>query len=413
MNRTLPLFILVVALGCTSRGGELPVAAPHAVGLSHQELRKIGPVIANLIERKKIAGEVVVIAKDGHVVYSEAWGMQEIEGGKPMRTDTIFRIYSMSKAIVTAAALLLVEEGRLGLDDPLSRWIPELKHLQVQTSDGMRPPSRPPTVKDCMLHCAGYTYGGAKKPVDRAYADVKPLEATDLEDFAKRLALIPLAFDPGKDWIYSISIDVVGLVVERASGMTLDRFLKERIFTPLDMPDTGFSVPPEKLGRFAANYNRTTDGLKVGDAPATSKYGKTVTFFSGGGGLVSTARDYMRFLLMIEAGGELQGVRILKPETVRLMTTNQLPPEAFPIYFGKEIRHGTGFGLGFSIRTKNTEWDPAGREGEYGWGGAASTHYWVSPRDRLAVVTLEQTMPYSFETEFALKPIIYGALEPH
>ena len=405
MRRLIPL-VLIASLGCTVSGG----AAPGKLGLSSEKLQKIAPVIAEMIEKKKIAGEVIIIAKDGQIAFLEAWGKQDIEAGKPMRPDTIFRIYSMTKAIATAAALILVDDGKLGLDDPVEKWVPELKEVQVQTAEGMHKPARPPTVKDCMLHCAGYTYGGGGKPTEKAYREKKPLEAKDLDDFAARLASIPLTFEPGKDWIYGIGIDVVGLVVERASGMKLDRFLEERIFKPLDMKDTGFSVPPSKLDRFAVNYNRTPDGLKVQDAPATSKYAGTVTFFSGGGGLVSTARDYMRFLLMVEAGGELQGARILKRETVRLMTTDQLPREAFPIYFGKEVRHGTGFGLGFSVRTKNSEWDPAAREGEYGWGGAASTHYWTSPKDRLVVVTLEQTMPYSFDTEFALKGLIYDAI---
>jgi CubicO group peptidase (beta-lactamase class C family) len=401
---------LLLALGCAAPGGEVPVAAPEKVGLSSGKLRKIDAVIAEMVEKKKIAGEVIIIAKDGQVAFLQAWGKMDLEAGKPMRTDTIFRIYSMTKAIVTAAALVLFDEGKLGLDDPIGRWIPELKDLQVQAPDGVRMPARPPTVKDLMLHTAGFTYGGAGKPSDKLYGEKKPLEAKDLDDMAERLAAIPLAYDPGKDWIYSVSIDVLGLVVERVSGTKLDRFLEDRIFKPLDMRDTGFSVPPDKLDRFATNYTRTADGLKMGDAPATSKYAKPATFFSGGGGLMSTARDYVRFLLMVEGAGALQGVRILKPGTVRLMTTDQLPREAFPIYFGKQVRHGTGFGLGFSVRTKDTEWDPAGREGEYGWGGAASTHYWVSPKDRLVVVTLEQVMPYSFDTEFAVKGLIYDSI---
>jgi CubicO group peptidase (beta-lactamase class C family) len=409
MRRLFPL-VLLAALGCATRGGEVPVAAPEQVGLSSGKLHRIGPVIEEMIEKKKIAGEVLLIAKDGEIAYQKAWGRMDLEAGKPMRTDTIFRIYSMTKAIVTAAALVLFDEGKLGLDDPVGKWIPELKDLPVQAADGVRKPTRPPTVKDLMLHTAGFTYGGAGRPSDKLYGEKKPLEAKDLDDMAERLAAIPLAYDPGKDWIYSVSIDVLGLVIERVSGMKLDRWLEERIFKPLDLKDTGFSVPAEKLDRFAANYNRTPDGLKLGDAPGTSKYGRPATFFSGGGGLVSTARDYMRFLLMVEGAGELQGVRILKPGTVRLMTTDQLPREAFPIYFGKQVRHGTGFGLGFSVRTKDTEWDPSGREGEYGWGGAASTHYWVSPKDRLVVVTLEQTMPYSFDTEFAVKGLIYDAI---
>ena len=383
--RRLPLVLAALAL---------LAAAPRP----QEKLQKLDPVITGLIEKKKIAGEVIIVAKDGQVAFHEAWGKLDLESGKPMPKDAIFRIYSMTKAIVTAAALVLLDEGKLALDDPVSKSIPELKDLKVQSKEGPRPPSRAPTVKDLMLHTAGFTYAMAGKP----------LEAKDLDEMAARLAGATLAFDPGKDWQYSISIDVLGLVVERVSGMKLDRFLQERIFKPLDLKDTGFFVPQEKAERFASNYQKEGEGLKRIDLP--SKYLQPPTFLSGGGGLVSTARDYMRFLLMVEGGGELGGVRILKPETVRLMTTNQLPPEAFPIRFGQQIRHGTGFTLGFSVRTKDTEWDPQARAGEYGWGGAASTHYWVSPKDRLVVVTLEQVMPYSFETEFAVKGLIYEAL---
>ena len=221
-----------------------------------------------------------------------------------------------------------------------------------------------------MLHTAGFTYGTGPKALKEAFDRLKPLQSTNLEEMADKLAQIPLAFDPGTDWTYSVSIDVLGRVIEVASGQPLDVFLAKTIFEPLDMPDTAFNVPAEKLDRFAANYSRSADGLKVIDAPAQSHYAQKVTFFSGGGGLVGTARDYLRFLTMIQNGGELDGHRILRPETVVLMTTNQLPKEAFPIHFDKEARHGTGFGFGFSVRTANTKWDPSGRVGEYGWGGA-------------------------------------------
>ena len=237
------------------------------------------------------------------------------------------------------------------------------------------------------------------------------MESTDLKEMADKLAQIPLAFDPGTDWTYSVSIDVLGRVIEVVSGDSLDLFLQKTLFDPLKMSDTGFSVPPDKLARFAATYGRSPTRLKLLDDPAKSKFGKKVTFFSGGGGLVGTAMDYMRFLTMIQNGGELDGKQILKPGTVKLMTTNQLPQKAFPIYFGKEKRFGTGFGLGFSVRTKITKWDPDGHVGEYGWGGAASTHYWASPADKLIVVTLEQIMPYQWDTEIGVKKMIYNAIE--
>jgi CubicO group peptidase (beta-lactamase class C family) len=375
-----------------------------------ERIHKVDGVIGEMIAKNKLAGAIVVVAKDGAVVFTGTYGKMDIEAGKAMRPDAIFRVYSMTKAIATAAALILVEEKKLKLDAPLGDYVPELKDLQVYGAEGNRAPLRAPTVKDLMLHTAGSLYGNADRPAGKIYQEKKPLEAADLDEMARRLAMIPLAFDPGRDWVYSLSIDVLGLVVERASGMKLDRFLEERIFKPLDMKDSGFFVPAEKVDRFAANYQRGEQGLKLSDAPHESKYLKSPGLLSGGGGLVSTARDYLRFLLMVEAGGQLNGRRILAPETVRLMTTDQLPKEAFPIYFGKQVRHGTGFGLGFSVRTTDTEWDPQARAGEYGWGGAASTHYWVSPKDRVVVVTMEQTVPYSFDTEFAVKGLIYDAL---
>jgi CubicO group peptidase (beta-lactamase class C family) len=250
-----------------------------------------------------------MIAKNGKIAHFEPYGMMDREAGKPMRRDTIFRIYSMTKPIVSAAALILVEEGKLGLDDPVEKHVPELKNLKVRDGKELRKASRSPTVEDLMLHTAGFIYGFGGSALDKEYQKKKPLEAKGLNDMAARLAGLPLAFDPGTDWIYSLSIDILGLVIERASGRKLDRFLEERIFKPLDMRDTRFHVPPESVDRFAANYRRGKKGLEVIDAPGKSRYLKPPGMLSGGGGLVGTARDYMRFLMMIEAGGQLQGKR--------------------------------------------------------------------------------------------------------
>jgi CubicO group peptidase (beta-lactamase class C family) len=351
------------------------------------------------------------VSHGGKIGVFHTYGQMDREAGKPMAPDTIFRIYSMSKAITTAGALALYDAGKLKLDDPVSKYIPSFANLKVATTNGLRAPTRPMTVRDLMLHTSGMSYGGGPDALKEAYGRLKPMDAPNLAEMAERLSQVPLAFDPGTDWVYGVSIDVLGRVMEVASGESLDVYLERTIFKPLDMRDTAFHVPAEKLGRFAANYSRAPEGLKVIDAPANSKYGKPATLLSGGGGLVGTARDYMRFLAMIEKGGSLDGHRILRAETVKLMTSNQLPKKAFPIYFGKEKRHGTGFGLGFSVRTENTTWDPAGHVGEYGWGGAASTHYWASPADKLIVVTLEQIMPYQWDTEFGVKKLIYDAVK--
>jgi CubicO group peptidase (beta-lactamase class C family) len=390
--------------------GEIPVVSAAEAGLSEAKLAEVDRFMERQVADKKIAGGIVIVARDGKIGLFHAYGQMDLETNQPTRLDTIFRIYSMTKAITTAAALNLVDAGKIGVDDPVSKYIPSFADLKVATPSGLRAPKRPMSVRDLMLHTAGLTYGGPSDALKEAYDRLKPLQSKDLKEMTDKLAQIPLAFDPGTDWTYSAAIDVLGRVIEVASGETLDVYLKKTIFEPLDMPDTAFNVPPEKLPRFAANYTRSTGGLKVTDVPAKSAYAKEVTFFSGGGGLVSTAMDYLRFLTMIQNGGELGGHRILRPETVALMTTNQLPKEAFPIHFDKEVRLGTGFGFGFSVRTENTSWDPSGRLGEYGWGGAASTHYWVSPADKLIVITLEQIMPYQWDTEFGVKKIIYDAI---
>jgi len=387
------------------------MVAPADAGLSEGKLAEVDQFMEHQVTDHKVAGGIVVVSHDGKIGFFRTYGQMDREAKKRMLPDTIFRLYSMSKSITTAAALTLYDAGRIGLDDPVSKYIPSFADLKVATTNGLRAPTRPMTIRDLMLHTAGLTYGAGPDALKEAYSRLKPMDSANLEEMAAQLSKVPLAYDPGTDWIYSVSIDVLGRVIEVVSGEGFDVFLKKIIFDPLDMPDTAFNVPPEKLSRFAANYSRSPDGLKVVDAPVDSKYGKRITFFSGGGGLVGTARDYLRFLTMIVDDGELDGHRILKPATVKLMTSNQLPAKAFPIYFGKEIRYGTGFGLGFSVRTEITKWDPSGRVGEYGWGGAASTHYWVSPSDKLIVVTLEQIMPYEWDTEFGMKMLIYDAVQ--
>lgn len=400
--------VLVCGLsGLTTIAAEIPVVAPSEVGLAEAKLAEVDQFMERQVKDQKISGGLVMISRQGKIGFVHTYGQMDVEAKKPVQPDTIFRLYSMSKAITTAAALNLVDTGKIGLDDPVSKYIPSFAKLKVATAEGLRDPSREVTVRDLMLHTSGLSYGNGPDALKEAYKRLKPFESEKLEQMVEKLSQVPLAHDPGADWTYSSSIDVLGRVIEVVSGQSLDVFLRKTIFEPLDMPDTAFNVPPEKLARFAANYSRSPEGLKLIDEPAKSAFAKQVTLFMGGGGLVGTARDYMRFLTMIQSGGELDGHRILRSETVKLMTTNQLPEKAFPIHFDKEVRQGTGFSLGFSVRTENTKWDPAGHVGEYGWGGAASTHYWSSPADKLIVITLEQIMPYQFDTEFGLKQIIY------
>ncbi len=407
------LFILpsLLALCCILppvQAAQLPEATPAQLGLSTAELAKVDAFMKRQVEEQQIAGGIVMISSKGKICFFHTYGKQDLEADIPMQKDTIFRIYSMSKAITTAAALKLYEEGKIGLDDPVAKSIPSFRNLQVATEDGLRPPSRPVTVKDLMLHTSGITYDDGPEAIGKAWETQTPWEADGLADCVERLSKVPLAFDPGTDWNYGAGIDVLGRVVEVASGQPLDSYLKKTFFDPLDMPDTGFYVPTNKLDRFAAIYEPVVEGgLKQRDEhyPFTRPH----SLFYGGHGLVSTARDYMRFLSMIARGGELDGIRFLQPETVALMTSNQLPEPAFPIHFGDDIHFGRGFGLGFAVRTEANE-DTIGRIGEYGWGGAASTHYWLHPESELIVVTMEQFMPYRPDTEDGIKTFIYDAI---
>lgn len=390
------------------------LVAPEAVGLSSAKLVKVDEAVQQLVNDRKIPGGVILVARKGQIAYLKSFGKKDLAADSAMTADTIFRIYSMSKAITSAAAMMLVDEGKLDLDDPISKHIPEFAATTIYNKAGNTKPNRPPTVRDLLRHTAGLTYGiFGNSPVDQRYRAAGILSPADtVEVMAAKVGKLPLEYDPGTSWKYSVSSDVLGRVVEVASGQKFGEFLQQRIFTPLGMVDTGFSVPDAKLPRFSTNYNSNGSGtLTPIDVPASSTYRKKPVFESGGGGLVSTIRDYYRFLLMISQGGKIGSTQMLSAESVKLMTTNQVPEKTGWIQFGDEVREGVGFGLGFSVRSKMSDWDSGGRLGEYGWGGAASTHYWVSPKDDLIVITMEQVMPYSFLTEFAVKKLIYDAIE--
>ncbi len=398
------------------RSQELPTAKPAEVGLSAEKLARVGPAVQSLVNDEKVAGAITMISRRGKIVYFEAVGKRDIAADLPMERDTILRFYSMSKPVTSVAVMMLVEEGKIELDDPVAKHLPELKDVKVfvrANGDGFdtESPKREPTVRDLLRHTAGLTYGlFGNTPVDEAYRKAGVLApGSTLAGMTKKLGELPLVYQPGTKWNYSVATDVLGRLVEVTSGKTLDVFFAERIFRPLDMRDTGFFVSPDKLDRFAATHGAVNGKLAVTDAPAASSFRNRPTLLSGGGGLVSTARDYMRFCQLLAAGGELDGRRLLRRETVHSMTSNQLPDDAFPIAFGPIQRPGVGFGLGFSVQVAR---DPlsASRIGEYGWGGAASTHFWISPKDDLVVIALQQFMPFSTRLEQAIKPLVYDAI---
>lgn len=390
--------------------------APEDAGMAPAQLERVKPVMKILVGDGKAAGAVTIVARHGKVVLFEAVGTQDASG-VPMQRDSLFRIYSMTKPITSVAVMMLVEEGKLGLDDPVAKHLPQLAGMKVfaGSENGemrLEDPLRPPTVRDLLRHTSGLTYGFfGDTQVDRSYRAANLLQADSLAAMIDKLAGLPLLSQPGKRFHYSLSTDVLGRLVEVASGKSLDAFFQERIFTPLGMEDTAFFVDMNKQDRFTACYTKDAAGkLSVSDDPSSSRYLQKPGLLSGGGGLVSTAADYMRFCQMLLSNGEWRGRKLLKAETVREMTSNQLPPEAYPIDIGGP-RPGVGFGLGFSVVVERSPFTASAPIGEYGWGGAASTHFWISPADGLAVVVMTQVMPFTFELENELKPLIYNAVD--
>ena len=405
------VFLLAAGPGA---GGELPVASPESVGMSSAKLKEARAAAQALVDQKEIAGAVLAVARRGKVVQLEAVGLMAAGGDKPMQSDTIFRIFSMTKPVTTVAAMMLVEAGTIQLDDPVAKYLPEFKDLRVHTGKGDETVEarRPMTVRDLMRHTSGLTYGTITlTPVDLLYRKHKVLDPGDsLQDLVTKLGKIPLLFQPGRRFQYGVSTDVLGRVVEVASGQPLDVFFAERIFKPLDMKDTGFTVPDEKLTRFAALHAGGKGELKVTETAAESRYRKPPRFLSGGGGLVSTARDYLRFCQMLLNGGELEGARLLRAETVKEMIRNHLPEEAMPLALGLLKFPGVGFGLGFGVVVTAEQAKLAAVVGEYFWGGAASTHFWISPRHELTVLAFEQYMPFTQRLQNAVKPRVYQAV---
>ena len=413
---TLLLFTLLTTALCDAgkvAGSELSVTDPGVVGMSREKLQMVGNAVQGFIRDKRIAGASVMISRKGKIVYAGNFGLRDIENKKPMTEDTIFRVYSMTKAVTSVAAMILVESGQLRLEDKVSKHLPAFTKAQVWKDAQLVAPRKPATVKDLLCHTSGYSYGDTGiQEIDAPHLEHGALrETTKLSDFSTQAARIPMAFEPGAGWLYGISTDLLGAVVERASGMALDQFFESRIFTPLGMIDTGFIIPEDKRMRLAAAYNSDNQGSLSRRNSDLFTYSSRTRLLSGGGGLASTILDYTRFLQMIANGGEWNGQRLLQKKTVETMTRNHLSGPAMPIRFPGNVRHGTGFGLGFSVKTAQTDWNKAGRLGEYGWGGMLSTHFWISPADQLVVVTMEQTYPFDFLLEDALKPLIYAAIE--
>ncbi len=405
-------------------------AAPEDVGMSSAKLANLSHVIQNAVDTKVIPGAITMVARRGKVVHFQTYGHMDVEAGRETRPDTIYRFYSMTKPISSIGLMSLYEEGRFQLDDPASKYIPEFKGLKVfdgGTVDSYktREPKREMTVRDLLMHTSGLTSragaaGSTGHPVSELYSRagmMGPASNGTLTDMVRTLGTLPLAADPGAHWIYGVSTDVVGYLCEVLSGQRFDDFLRERVLDPLGMEDTDFHVPAGKVDRFAANYRQGTagePGYVLIDAPATSPFCRPGTYLSGAGGLLSTAHDYMRFCKMLANGGELDGRRIIGPRTLAYMATNHLPGgvdlDAMAQAGAETSRAGVGFGLGFAVLLDPTVSQTLGSIGEYYWGGAASTAFFVSPEDELVAILLTQVMQAKQLLRRELRVTTYQAL---
>jgi CubicO group peptidase (beta-lactamase class C family) len=401
MTRLTPhllLALLGTPLGATAAASQgLPVTTPEVEGLAASGLARLDSAMKAQVASGKVPGLVVAVARNGRLVHWQAFGVRSIEANDPMERNDLFRIYSMTKPITTAAMMLLVDEGKVSLSDPVSKYIPSFAGVKVWSKNGPVAPRRAITVRDLLQHTSGLTYGlFGETPVDSAYRRaglMDPGPRLTLPQLVEQLARLPLVGHPGEIWNYGFSTDVVGRIVEIVSGMPLDRFFAQRIFAPLKMPDTFFEVPAAKRARLTGYYAIGGPRPALLDSPDTGSYTRTPPHFSGGGGLVSTAPDYLRFAQMILNGGELDGVRLLKRETVSQMLTNQLPPALLPMRVGVIEMPGSGFGMGFGVVVDPPVPGIADR-GRAGWAGYANTYFFVDPNQRLIAMVLAQTFPF-------------------
>lgn len=402
-------------------------ATPEESGMSGAALARVEDHLkCRYIDVGRFPGTQTVIYRRGHVVHSAVQGFADVARRVPVKDDTIFRIYSMTKPITSVAFMMLVEQGRVALDEPVHAYIPSWKNLGVfQSGTAPRfqttPPARPMLIVDLLRHTSGLTYGFQQRTaVDAAYRNDRIGEiekAGTMQSMIDGLAKIPLEFSPGEAWNYSVSTDVLGYLIETISGQPFERFLQKHIFDPLGMNDTGFFVPPAKAHRLAACYAADgKGGITLQDDPIRSSFLSQPSFVSGGGGLCSTAADYLTFCRALLHRGDLGGVRLLGPKTLALMTSNHLPggrdlTEMSKSLFSEATYAGIGFGLGFSVTMNPSLTLIAGSAGEFAWGGAATTSFWIDPKEDLIVIFMTQVLPSSaYPVRRELRTMIYAAI---
>lgn len=422
LEKVISLLLVSTALVFASPVG----AAPPPVGsdgVATAPLRidrdRIGKALADMVASRRVAGASALVWQDGAERYFGSAGFADREAGRPMARDTLVQVFSMTKPVTGVALMQMWEQGKFRLDDPLSDYLPEFAGMQVleATKDGgaptPRPAHRPITIRDLMRHTAGFSYGMRQTPADAAFVKADPLALeNDLPEFGRKLAGLPLIFDPGAEWSYSVAVDVQALLVQKLSGVPFETYVREHVLTPLKMKDSGWTQPPENLPRLAATYvhqSAAEPKRYADDKTRRLNFDPARRLTMGGAGLASSIDDYMRFARMLLNGGELDGVRVLQPSTVSLMATDQLDPEITKRFFlpGKG---SVGFGLDFAVRKRQpqTPGENRGAVGEFFWDGAESTLFWVDPANRLAVVFFAQSLPFDATLHHDIRAAIYG-----
>jgi CubicO group peptidase (beta-lactamase class C family) len=404
---------------------DLTVVKPETVGFSSERLERLHALMQEAVDKKYQAGMVTILARHGKVVDYRAYGERDMASHAPMTKDTIFRDYSMTKPVTAVAMMILYEEGKWLPSDPISKFVPEFKDLKVMkglNGDGkmiLADPDHAPTMRELMTHTAGFTYGFfGDTPVDVMYREQKVLQSANLHEMVEKLSKIPLVYQPGTQWRYSVSMDIQGYIVEQLSGQSLPDFMRQHIYEPLGMRDAGFFVPEDKRSRFMTLYRTGTNNELVADAnagPNPRDYDHLPTLPSGGGGMVSTAEDYYRFASMLAQSGELNGARVLAPSSVKLMSSNHLPPSLLTGEFGigaQTMRPGFGYGYNCAVVFDPPMANLPEGKGTFFWDGAAGTWFWIDPTNDIVFVGMIQRMGGNggMNLQYLSRSVIYGAL---
>ena len=432
MRKILVTMTLFASIACPlfaqpgkSAAIDMTVVKPETVGFSSERLERLHALMQEAVDKKMQAGIVTILARHGKVVDYRTYGERDIASHAPMTKDTIFRDYSMTKPVTAVAMMILYEEGKWLPSDPISKYIPEFAHLKVyKGADGsgtqiLVEPEHAPTMRELMTHTAGFTYGFfGDSPVDGIYREQKVLQSANLHEMVEKLGKIPLVYQPGTQWRYSLSMDIQGYIVEKLSGQSLPDFMRDHIYQPLGMKDAGFFVPDDKRSRFMTLYRSGTDGELVADAnagPNPRDYDHLPALPSGGGGMVSTAEDYYRFASMLAHGGDLDGARVLAPASIKLMSSNHLPAKLLTGEWGigaQQMRPGFGYGYNCAVVYDPPEANLPEGKGTFFWDGAAGTWFWIDPTNDIVFIGMIQRMGGNggMNLQYLSRSAVYGAL---